>query len=658
MGRLTNCIFTFALSVFLTATLGCNKSEQAPSTSGQTQGTAAPPPTSIDEMETPGDISKSNLQGNFSPYVDQNFPNRVYYGDLHVHTSWSFDSGLLGETLGPEDALRFARGEEVLSTAGNRAKLHRPLDFIAVTEHSEYMGLSDLIKNTDPILLADPWGKKVMEDFKKGGKEGLSAGWAVFDTIARSDEKLKNPAMKRQMWDRYCDIADKYNQPGKFTALMGYEWTSAPGSDNLHRNVIFRDGQDRVKQIVPFSAFDGTDPEKLWSYMADYEKRTGGSVLAIPHNGNLSNGAMFQDRRASGSAFDMGYAEERARREPVVEVTQSKGDSETHPYLSPNDEFAKFERWDLGNLRLTPKKKEMFATEYARSALLLGLQHDAKLGANPFKFGMIGSTDTHNALSTSAEDNYFSKMPEDEPKAGRWKNTVGVSPDKTLAYYSWMVQAAGLAAVWARENTREAVFDAIRRKEVYATTGNRPVVRVFAGWDFTDKEVLRPDFAAQGYKRGVPMGGDLKAAPEGKKPTFMVQAMRDPDGPNLDRIQVMKGWLDAQGKTNERIFDVAVSGNRKIGTDGRCKTPVGSTVNLAEATYDNSIGAPVLTAYWKDPTFNSKERAFYYIRVIEIPSPRWTAYDAKRFGDKMPDYVPMTVTDRAYTSPIWYTPGQ
>jgi hypothetical protein len=341
-----------------------------------------------------------------------------------------------------------------------------------------------------------------------------------------------------------------------------------------------------------------------------------------------------------------------------MEVTQSKGDSETHPFLSTDDEFADFETWDMGNFAgpTVPKEESMLEREYARPALRRGLQYGDKLGANPFKFGMIGSTDSHIGMSTMREDNWYGKLPQNEPSAERWEHVMLRFADGKVSAVDWMLSASGLAAVWAAENTRESIFDAMERKEVYATTGSRITVRLFAGWDFTADEVETQDFAREGYARGVPMGGDLKKAPKGKAPTFMIRALRDPDNANLDRVQIIKGWLGDDGETQERIYDVAVSDDRKIGSDGRCKTPVGSTVNIKEASYTNTIGDPLLTAYWKDPDFDPKEKAFYYVRVLEIPKPRWTAYDAKRFGITMSDEVPMTVQDRAYTSPIWYTP--
>jgi hypothetical protein len=597
----------------------------------------------------------------YSPYPDQHFPNRVFWGDTHHHSSFSCDAGMMGTTLSPEESFRFARGEEVISNSGQRVRLSRPLDFLNVSDHAEFIGLPDMLAKGDPALLANPTGKRWYDMMQAGGREASQAGIEAILAIFKRDEVYKDPKITRNMWERVTAIATKYNEPGKFTAFNGFEWTSAPGmGNNLHRAIVFRDGPERVNQVVPFSAFDSEDPEDLWKYMAAYEQKTGGQVLAIPHNGNLSNGRMFALADMLGSPLTRDYAERRSRWEPLMEVTQSKGTGETHPFLSTEDEFADFELWDFGNMMnpTEPKKKEMLQFEYARSALKNGLMLEAKLGVNPYKFGMIGSTDTHTAMSTVDEDNFFGKLPSSEPSPERWSEPFLNGADGKPAASAWMIGASGLAGVWARENTRESLFDAMQRKEVYGSTGPRITVRLFAGWDFQADEVEAPDFAAQGYKRGVPMGGDLESAPADKAPSFLVRAMRDPDGGNLDRIQIVKGWLDAKGEVHERIYDVAVSDGRTIGADGRCKTPVGNTVDVPNATYKNTIGDPLLAAYWKDPDFDATERAFYYVRVIQIPTPRWTAYDQKRYGIKMADYVPMTVTDRAYTSPVWYTPAK
>jgi hypothetical protein len=458
--------------------------------------------------------------------------------------------------------------------------------------------------------------------------------------------------------------ADDANEPGRFTAFIGYEWTSNSSGDgngnNLHRNVIYRDGGDLARQVDPLTTatpWGSPNPRDLWKWMAAYEEKTRGQVLAIAHNGNMSNGRMFPIIESfTGKKIDREYAEARARWEPLIEVTQMKGDGETHPFLSPNDEFADYETWDKGNLDLTEAKKPaMFEFEYARSALKNGLKLEKELGVNPYKFGMIGSTDTHTALATADEDNFFGKVSMHEPNATRAAHPYMENPKLDLKIIGWETTASGYAAVWATENTREAIFDAMERRETYATTGPRMIVRFFGGWDFEDKDAHTRMPARAGYTKGVPMGGDLTKAPKGKVPTFLVAALKDPIGANLDRYQIIKGWMDDKGKLQEKVYDVVWSGDRKPGKDGKLPA-VGNSVDVEQATWTNTIGANELIAVWKDPDFNPEQPAFYYGRVIEIPTPRWTAYDAKYFGLQMPSEVPMTTQERAYTSPIWYTP--
>ncbi len=608
-------------------------------------------------QDVPGPTEK---KVKYSPYPQQNFPNRVFFGDTHLHTSYSTDAGMIGNTLGPEEAYRFARGETVTSSTGLPARLGRPLDFLVVSDHAENLGLPPMIAESNPELLKSEWGRKV-HDLVKGGKGGEAYNIWGAALIARKDP-LKGMPMARTAWQRITAAAERYNEPGRFTAFIGYEWTSAPEGNNLHRNVIYRDAKDKADQVLPFSQYDSFDVEDLWKWMADYEKKTGGRLLAIAHNGNLSNGLMFDDvTLTTKKPLDRDYALLRSKWEPLYEVTQMKGTGEASPQLSSGDEFANFEIWDRGSFGSEPKTKDMLPREYAREALKRGLAYEAKLSVNPFKLGMIGSTDSHTSLATTEENNFFGKVVSLEPSSDpiRFEEpiTARIAP-KGTQMYARETSAAGLAAVWARENTREALWDAMARKEVYATTGTRLIVRVFGGFDFTKTDLERSDFAKHGYDNGVPMGGDLKSAPKEKSPTFLIRAVRDADGANLDRVQVIKGWLDKNGKTHEKIYDVAVSDDRKIGKDGRCKTPVGNTVNLKEASYTNAIGDPFLQAYWQDPGFDPSQRAFYYIRVIEIPTPRWTTYDAKFFGVKLPDDVPTSIQERAYTSPIWYSPGK
>ncbi len=602
---------------------------------------------------------------NYSPYVDRSHATQVYWGDQHLHTSFSADAGLVGDRLGPDDAFRFARGEQLRSSSGLLVQLERPYDWLVVSDHAEYIGLSAAFADGDPAILQNPSGRKWAKDFKEGGQAGMNA----FVEITR-DFAVGNPSIPRDViakltrptWDRSVAAAEHNNKPGKFTAFIGFEWTQNIKGNNLHRVVVFRDGAERALQVLPFSEFDSADPEDLWKYMAAYEEKTGGRMLAIPHNSNLSGGLMFASKTWTGKEFDKHYVETRAKFERLVEASQSKGDSETTPLLSPNDEFANFERWDNTNLfAMAATTPEMLPFNYCRSALKLGLAHEEKLGVNPFKFGLIGGTDIHTSLSTTRAENNFGAGTSLEPKPERWKAAfIPCRFDPKLTMHCWQIAPGAMGGVWARENTREAIWDAMERKETYCTTGTRPTVRVFGGWDFAAKELASPDsvWVEQGYARGVPMGGDLTNPPQGKAPTFMIKALCDPEGAYLDRVQIVKGWLDAKGETQEKVIDVAWSGDRKPDpTTGKVPL-VGNTVDVKNATWTNTIGAPLLTGFWQDPDFDPALRAFYYVRVIEIPTPTWMAYDAKRFGVEMPDYVPMTVTNRAYTSPIWYSPAK
>lgn len=591
----------------------------------------------------------------YSPPVRfANESTNLYWGDTHLHTNYSADAFGFGNlTVSPDEAYRLARGEEVTATSGLSAKLRRPLDFLVVADHAEYIGVFPRLAKGGSTEGVWEQGKRWSDLLKAGDVN--KAMYEFFDILrAGGASSPEPPELVKSIWQDVVRTADRFNDPGHFTALIGYEWSSTPSGDNLHRNVIFRDGADKVLQVVPFSALDSTDPEKLWAYLKGYELKTGGQVLAIPHNGNLSNGRMFLPQTFSGQPFTASYARERMRWEPVYEVTQTKGTSETHPTLSPTDEFAGFELWDTTNVQGAVRKTPaMLQTEYARKALKDGLQLEQKLGANPFKFGMIGSTDSHNGLSTMAEDNFFGKMPHSEPSAGRYALPLA---QVKQTQWNWQIGASGLAAVWAKENTRASIFDAIRRREVYATTGSRIQLRVFGGWNFGTADVMRPDYVNIGYKKGVPMGGDLMRHAGAKAPSFMIVAAKDPDDANLDRAQVIKGWVDAKGGTHEKIYDVAVSGGRKVDPKTGKLSAVDSTVNLADASYTNSIGAPELATIWTDPDFDPDQRAFYYVRVLEIPKPRWTAYDAKFFKVKMPANIPMIVQDRAFSSPIWYNP--
>jgi len=603
----------------------------------------------------------------YSPYAGRDYPTSVFFGDTHHHSANSGDAFMNGDRLSPEDSYRLALGQEVISSSGVPVQLSRPLDFLVISDHAEGLGSMFEIFNENPVYMEDETLKRWSEMMHKGGDESAKATNELISSQAQgtlpsviTDPKIAGPMMK-SVWEAYTETAEQYNDPGRFTAMIGYEWTSVPGGNNLHRNVLFRDDKDKADQKLPFTAWQSENPEDLWQWMADYEEQTKGSVLAIPHNGNLSNGRMFALKDFDNAPLDTDYAQRRARFEPLQEMMQTKGNSETHPTLSPNDEFANYgiAGWEYGNLTMEdePETPEMRQYMYIRGGLMNGLSLERNLGENPFKFGFVGGTDVHNSLTAIEEENFFGKHVIQEPRPDRWDHVSKQGFGKTR--YTWHYTAAGYAAVWAEENTRQALWDALKRKEVYATSGTRMTVRFFGGWNYQESDALSHQIAQVGYEKGVPMGAELAQSSTPSAPaTFLVTAVKDPMGANLDRIQIIKGWLDNEGNTHEKIYDVAWgdANRRQPDADGKLP-PVGNTVNIEAATWSNTIGDPDLATVWVDPDFDASESAFYYARVIEIPTPRWTAYDQKRFGIKMPDNVPMQHQERAWTSPIWYSPS-
>ncbi len=566
----------------------------------------------------------------YSPNTDPTL-TQLYWGDLHLHTRNSADAYTMGSRVTPETAYRFARGEIISAGNGMAVRPRYPLDFLAISDHAEYLSVYRLLDAGDERLAGWATGDAWRELLREGKMGELTMAFA--DAFQNpTPEKMTPPAVVDGAWQEVVATADRYNQPHLFTAFPAYEWTSTIAGDNMHRVVLYREGQGFADQSLPFSSQDSNDPEQLWAALAGYEQVSGGSVLAIPHNSNVSNGRMFAPETQSGRPLDRRYAEARARWEPVLEVTQVKGDSETHPKLSPDDRYADFERWDEGNIALTQKKADwMLPREYARSALALGLGYRQTLGVNPYQFGLLGATDSHTGFSATAEDNFFGKFRSTEPSAERMFTQMA-----EVLNDNWRLSASGLTAIWARENTREALFDALRRREVYATTGSRIQLRFFGGWDFTPADLSAVPLSAVGYQRGVPMGGVLTSGDnvdtaQGRPaPRFLLAAMKEPDGPDLHVLQVVKGWLDSSGERRESIFDVAIAGDQE--TDG----------------------APALRAVWQDPDFDAQVDAVYYARVIEVPRPRWTQKDAAFFAVEAPPEAPRTVQDRAYSSPIWY----
>ena len=586
----------------------------------------------------------------YSPNLDSH-PDRVYWGDTHQHTQNSADAYTYGNrNLSPRDAFRYAQGAVIVAHNGMKTQIKRPLDFLVVSDHAEYLGGFYAFGLGDPRVLETAIGRK-WTAWEKAGERVK-----IYPSFTGSYlDPIKYPAfpkkVRQTIWETVAQVADEHYKPGIFTTFSGYEWTSIIERNNLHRVVIFKDDADKVTQIVPFSAQDGLDPRELWESLEAYELKTGGEVLAIPHNPNLSNGMMFPDRTIDAKPIDINYARMSSRWEPLAEVTQVKGDSETHPLLSPSDEFADFETFDT-NLGMDDVKEWMLKHEYLRGALKEGLLHQQTLNINPYKFGMIGSTDGHNSLVTPEEDNFFGKFVESEPGPNRIKTKLAGG----RLWENWKISASGYAAVWAEENTRDALFAAMKRKEVYATTGSRIRVRFFGGWGFNPEMITQPDYEVLGYQYGVPMGGDLAVSAGNKSPGFLFSASKDPSGANLDRLQIVKGWLDQRGELHEKVYDVVWAGNRIIDDKTGKLEAVGSTVNLDTATFVNTIGADHLSGFWVDPDFDPLEASFYYCRVIEIPKPRWTLKDAVFFNLDLSEDIPTVVQDRAYTSPIWYTP--
>jgi hypothetical protein len=601
----------------------------------------------------------------YSPYAQRNFPDQVFWGDTHLHTGLSVDAGLFGARLGLDDAYRFARGEEVTASSGQPARLGRPLDWLVIADHSDAMGFFNDLAAGDPDILKFDQAKPWYEGLQAGGEASAAAALNLITTFSQG--KI-NPEMVAEyspggktyasIWERVVNAAERFNDPGTFTALIGFEWTSLVKGNNLHRNVIFREGAEKAGQVVPYTTqapVGSTDPLDLYAYLENYESKTGGSALALAHNGNLSNGIMFPvDRQYTGRKLDRKYVEERARWEPMYEISQIKGDGEAHPFLSPDDVFADYETWDAGNLDLSEAKTDdMLQYEYAREAMKNGLLLEKRFGTNPYKFGLIGSTDSHTALATAEEDNFFGKATNAEPSPKRMMHPF--TRTENGAFEGYELVSSGYTGVWAKENTRAAIWDAMARKEVYGTTGPRIMVRFFGGWDYTADDLNSRAPAFRGYEKGVPMGGDLQGRDEVGGPTFMVYALRDAIGANLDRIQIVKGWLDVKGKTHEKVYDVAWSAGREPDANGTLPA-VGNTVNIEAANWTNTIGASELGTVWTDPDFDPQQNAFYYARVLEIPTPRWVVYDAFRFGIDIPEGAETTHQERAYTTPIWYTP--
>jgi len=585
---------------------------------------------------------------------DYNEARNAYFGDFHIHTSWSFDAFIYNVRTTPDDAYRFGKGEAIPHVSGKPVQLQRPLDFMAVSDHSEYMGVMMQMKDqNNPLSQLDIAKKINNSDLEVAQKAFSKIGFSIATNWPYKE--LIQKEVIQSTWQKIVASADRHYEPGKFTAFPAYEWTSSPAAyfnwpqyaRNLHRNVIFKGGK---VSGIPFSSFDSQNPEDLWQWM-ETQRNQGIELMAIPHNANISDGRMYALTKNNGDAIDLAYTQARMRNEPVNEVLQIKGQSMAHPELSPNDEFADFEVYQNTLGRSVPRVQSQTKGSFVREAFKDGLAIEQKVGGNPFKFGVIGSTDCHNGASNIEEDNSIGK-------SGVQDHTPEIRMNATPASaVNRQASVGGIAGVWAKENTREAIFEAFQRKEVFATSGTRIKVRFFASWDWDTLNLEQANWALNAYQLGVSMGGDLVGSQQSadgiEAPTFLISALKDSEGANLDRVQVVKGWVDKDGQTHEKIFDVAWSDDRQKDATGKLPA-VGNTVDATMATYTNAIGAITLQTIWTDPEFDATLSAFYYLRVLEIPTPRWTTYDAVNLGVPLPKGVPSTIQERAWSSPIWY----
>ncbi|MCM5662491.1 DUF3604 domain-containing protein [Galbibacter mesophilus] len=600
------------------------------------------------KKETSDTVNMVEKADSKSSKIKENPDKNCFFGDLHLHTALSVDANVFGATLGPEASYKYALGEEV-EYLGQKVKRHAPLDFLAVTDHAEYLGIMVEVRKPGSEISKTDLGKLLTSsDPDERNKAFAFLSGAVASNTRVPD--FEKPEVLSNSWKHVIETAERYNDPGKFTSLVGFEWTSAPGTankaqQNIHRCVIFK-GADVPEQT--YSSFDSPDPEDLWTYL-EKARATGDDVIAIPHNGNISNGLMFDTKTLSGEPLTKEYAIRRMANEPLTEIAQGKGQSETHPELSPNDEFADYEIYETLLGSQTTAKYQ--TGSYVRQAYGVGQELQEKLGVNPFKYGLEGGTDYHSALSTTDEDGYPGShgLTDDQRNPEKLfteaTGTIGEPPVK--------LAAAGLTGVWAESNTRESIFEALKRKECFGTSGVRMKVRLFAGWDYTADLLKQNNWIKQAYAKGVPMGGDLPLA--SGNPKFLVQALKDPNSGNLDRIQIIK-VTTKNGKSSEKVFDVVWSGDRK--RDEKGKVPaVGNTVDMKTATYTNTIGSTELIGYWEDTDFNPDAYTTYYARVLEIPTPRWSTQLAVKNNLPVSKTVPPIIQERAWTSPVWYSPN-
>ncbi len=620
----------------------------------------AEPPESKEEQAASGEIDRNPLR-------------EAYFGDVHIHTRYSFDAYLMGTRATPDDAYRFAKGGAIEHPSGFVMKMKKPLDFLAVTDHAFYLGaIAEAAEGSGPLSELELG--RIARNIRTpvdSGKAFRAAIQYVQHVMTHPDEEdvLDDHAIRRSAWQSIIESAERHNEPGRFTTFIGYEYTSSgPAFENLHRNVIFR--SSKVPDL-PFSRLESLNPEDLWNWM-DQQREAGIESLAIPHNSNGSNGWMFQTTKFDGSPQDQAYADQRMRNEPVVENTQVKGTSDTHPLLSPNDEWADFE---IMPIRVASALPSQAPGSYVRDAWGRGLKLEESQGFNPFRFGVIGSSDTHNAAGSFEEDNYWSKtgitdidpqqrgsvplkpsgkaeIAEDDPlSAGASRAAPDGRVYANAASQYW--GASGLAGVWAESNTREDIYNAFRRKETFSTSGPHIKVRFFGspGLDASLMDADNP--VEQAYASGVTMGGDLSRSETA--PRFFVWAARDPDTVGLQRLQIIKGWLE-EGEFREAVYDVACSDGGKVDpVTHRCPDN-GATVDISTCAVTPDKGAGELRGFWEDPSFEADQRAFYYVRVLENPKCRWSTWDAIRAGVQPRVDMKATIQDRAWSSPIWYKP--
>jgi hypothetical protein len=596
-------------------------------------------------------LTLSLLAASVAPAVSAQ-ETELLWGDLHLHSSYSTDAWATGNrSVTPDLAYRYARGLPITHpTTGAKIEISQPLDFLALTDHAENTGVDTLVERADELLSSTEGGQALLDLAAnspnwRGVMGGLRGAGPGVETMRRD---VGTDLVKSSIWSEEIAAAEANYRPGEFTTLIGWEWTAmGEGGRNLHRCIITNADGTSGNTFIPLNNSDTQIPEELYAYLRATSERTGVDFIAIPHNSNLSGGLMFDIVDSEGRPIDAAYARERAVWEQLAEITQTKGTSETAPEIAPTDEFAEFE---IRRKLLAGAPTVPVAADYVRSALLRGIAFQDSIGANPYKFGIVGSTDNHTGTSTVDETAFLGKLAVDATLQMRYQ------PQPRPIFPAWEMSASGITGVWATENTREAIFAALKRKEVYATTGTRIQLRVFGGFDFDVADADAGDLAAVGYAGGVPMGGDLTNAPRGDAPQLLIQAAMDPLSGNLDRIQVIKGWVDEAGEAHERVYDAAWSGERRLAPDGGLP-PVGNTVDLATGMYSNSIGAPQLRVVWEDPDFDRGQPAFYYVRVLEIPTPRHSLYDAIALGiDVAETGQAATLQERAYSSPIWYTP--